>query len=260
MKRWQLFEFQDLEWFPVSIRDLLTDHLRFCIDKYKAYDEVIFLLKDILVKAKTNKVVDLCSGGAGPWFRLCSEIGVFDRSVSVTLTDKYPNLGAYSKLQKEYGSALGFCEESVDALNVPATLDGVRTIFTGFHHFPPSSAKKILLNCVESNQPIVIFELTHRSWKNVLFTPLSLLRFLYIGIQIRPLKFSRIFWTFIIPLMPLCNTWDYLVSTLRTYSKNELAEFVSEIDSANFEWEIGDMKVSNGLTITYLTGCPTDSC
>jgi hypothetical protein len=52
----------------------------------------------------------------------------------------------------------------VDATNVPADLDCVRTMFNGFHHFAPDAAGAILADAVAKRGAIAIVEAArHRS-------------------------------------------------------------------------------------------------
>ena len=69
---------------------------------------------------------------------------------------------------------------------------------------------------------------------------------------IKPYKFSRLFFTYIIPIIPFCTMWDGLVSVLRTYSVEELQEMVNEIDAPDYCWEIG--YVESSPRVIYLLG------
>ena len=74
---------------------------------------------------------------------------------------------------------------------------------------------------------------------------------------IRPFSWSRVLSYLPIPFVPFILTWDGIVSTLRTYSVEELQELVSEIDAPDYEWEIGRLqKRFIDLPITYVIGRP----
>ena len=75
---------------------------------------------------------------------------------------------------------------------------------------------------------------------------------------IRPFKFWRIVFTYLIPIVPLFVLWDGLVSVLRTYSGEEIKKMASEIDNGDsFIWETGTMK-SGQITVQYALGYPRD--
>jgi hypothetical protein len=61
----RLFEFEDLAWFPKSIRDAGTDYLRVMWEA-GAYKPIVPGLRDALVKTGNQHVLDLGSGSGGP--------------------------------------------------------------------------------------------------------------------------------------------------------------------------------------------------
>jgi hypothetical protein len=73
----------------------------------------------------------------------------------------------------------------------------------------------------------------------------------------RPFRWSRLVWTYLIPVIPLVLFFDGLVSCLRAYSVRELHQMTSELESSGYRWEIGEK--AGGwlhLRITYLIGRP----
>ncbi len=73
---------------------------------------------------------------------------------------------------------------------------------------------------------------------------------------IRPFRLSRLFWTYLIPIVPLYVLWDGAVSWLRTYSPQELQELVDGLDFNDYVWEIGREAAFPRPSITYLIGYP----
>ena len=157
MGRISIFEFEDFSWYPAALRDLETDLLQFWISLMGLYDASVPQLTDLLARAEASEVVDLCSGGAGPWIKLKSKLeGELGRDLSVTLSDKFPNVPAFERARRKAG--VKFESEPVDATRVPDKLKGVRTLYSCFHHFPPELAKSILRDAQKSGVPIAIFE------------------------------------------------------------------------------------------------------
>jgi hypothetical protein len=69
-----------------------------------------------------------------------------------------------------------------------------------------------------------------------------------------------LFWTYLIPVVPLVSLLDGLVSCLRTYSVQELRQLTEGLDVKDHQWEIGEVKSTAGpIPITYLIGVPNDS-
>ena len=71
---------------------------------------------------------------------------------------------------------------------------------------------------------------------------------------IRPFKWSNIFFTYCIPLIPLFTMWDGLVSVLRSYTKAEMEQMTRDLEF--YSWEIGKIKVRGNFGVTYLLGYP----
>lgn len=258
MARIHLFEIEDQSWCPRPVRDAATDYLRFAINTANSYAPALPHLLNGLKSSNSRTIVDLCSGGSGPWLKLLAPIAAEVPEVEVTLTDLYPNLEAFHRAQEETGGRLQFERESVDATAVPKRLHGFRTIFTAFHHFRPEQGRAIIADAVQSRQGIAVFEATERSAINILmilFTPLLLL---FISPLIRPFTLSRILFTYIIPLVPIVVLWDGVISCLRTYSPKELRELVATVPgNEGYTWEIGQERGAKGpIPVTYLVGVP----
>jgi hypothetical protein len=256
--RFHLFEFHDMAWFPEVWRDLLTDFLSLYASVFKPYAGAAPLLVDALGKAATAQIVDLCSGAGSPIVSLgpaIRRLGVPD--LSITLTDKYPNLGAFRRAAAEAGSVVRCVESAVDASDVPVDLGGIRTLFTSFHHFQPEEARDVLEDAVNHASGIGVFEYTERNWLiwtlPVLFIPL----FVWVCTPfIRPFNWRRLLWTYLLPVVPIVAMWDGMVSNLRTYSVNELRELVEGTDSQRFRWRIGRVGSIGLSRVTYLIGTP----
>jgi hypothetical protein len=186
-------------------------------------------------QTKARRIVDLCSGAGGPWRRLADQV-----DVPVLLTDLYPH---------------GDNVIRVDARAVPADLDGFRTIFTAFHHFPPVEARAILADAVRRRQGIGVFEIARRAPLEIAVVALTWLGTLVSAPFVRPWRWSRLAWTYLPPALPIIGTFDGIVSCLRTYSRPELEDLVRGLDG--YDWEFGDFRGGwSPLRGSYLIGVP----
>ena len=158
-----LFEFEDLNWFPDVIRAGMTDYLRYLLSALKFYKPVLPLIQEVLSRTNSNVVVDLCSGGGGAIQQVYDDLKDNSGEIKVIVTDKFPNLEAYRFLENETSGGISFSEKSIDASDVPNDLQGVRTIFSGFHHFDPDFAKSVLNDAVNSRSGICIFDGRNKS-------------------------------------------------------------------------------------------------
>jgi hypothetical protein len=255
LPRLQLFELEDLAWFPPLIRDLATDYLHFMETRFQFHKPVVPLLKQAILDARERRIVDLCSGGGGPIRALLTDLASDGITIQVTLTDKFPNIAAMSRLAALDRAHIRFSPDPIDAACVPADLCGIRTIFNAFHHFSPCAARAVLRNAVDASQPICIFEIPERSIPMLLpffFTPV------YVWLAtpfIRPFKLSRLFFTYLLPLVPLTCWWDGLVSSIRAYRIDELIAFTGGLEG--FSWNADRASIpGTHAHITWLRGLP----
>jgi hypothetical protein len=255
--RIHVFEFEDQRWFPTIIRDLATDYLSFIQATFRLEGPIIDLLMEALRKTGCRRIIDLCSGSGGPLLSIQAELAAAGLKTHVILTDRFPNLPAFQNARQSRRE-ISFISESVDAKAVPSELEGFRTIFNSFHHFAKADAAKILRRAVEARQPIGIFEYPERSGTIILLTLVltPLLTWVFTPF-IRPFRLHRLFFTYLIPLVPFVCWWDGVVSHLRAYTADELAMLATEVKAASYEWRAGKLKLP-GLPghLTHLLGLP----
>jgi hypothetical protein len=238
-----------------------TDYLQFVATRGSAHKNLVPLFTKALGSARTREILDLCSGGTGPWLRLREELKQAGFEVTIHLTDKYPNPKAVQKWAQAAPEGIKYLTEPVDATKVPPHLTGMRTLFEGFHHFKPEQARSILQDAIEKKVAIGIFEASLRPPLGIpllLLSPLmTLVGYLLLTPFIRPRTFSRFLWTYLLPIVPLATCWDGIISLLRVYSLPELKKLTDPLQHQDYIWESG--RVSTGTPIfeyTYLLGYP----
>lgn len=256
MKRIHLFELEDQSWFPNPVRKGITDVLQFLANLIDLYKNMIPVISRLIEKSGESRIIDLGSGGGGGIEKIYLHLKNEGKAVEITMTDKYPNLSAMKSLSEKFHPHINYSEKSVDAREVPAELKGIRTMFVAFHHFRPEDAKKILEDAVRHQAPIGIFEATERNFINLaikIFDPLVVLLTVPF---IRPFSWSRLLFTYIIPLIPISLMWDGIVSVIRTYSIREMNELIGTLNTENYTWETGRIKGKKGPALLYLIGYP----
>src|ERR1700730_10975165 len=108
MSRVQFIELHEQPWFPSSLRDDVTDAVQFGFNLLKAYAPIAPLLQSMIDRTgnganSRQSIVDMCSGGGGPWLELsqnlqCRNAGD-SAGLQIWLTDKYPNLAAFQSVR-----------------------------------------------------------------------------------------------------------------------------------------------------------------
>jgi hypothetical protein len=255
MRRVDLPELEDQAWFPVSLRDAMTGYLRVVIELARPYDVAAPALAELLDATSSDHVVDLASGGGGPWGRLIGPLRSHRPSLGVTLTDLNPNRSAASSLEATAG--LGYHEGSVSALDVPPELGGVRTMVTALHHFDREQVRAILEAAQRDRVGFAAFEATQRSVRGLLVSLFVPLLVLLLMPRVRPRRVFPLLLTYLPPLLPLLIWWDGFASTLRSYTVDELRALVAEIQAPGYAWDVREVPVRGApIPVLQLTGRP----
>jgi hypothetical protein len=256
--RLEIFEIHDQPWFPDFLRREVVDALQMILERTDAYKPIAGRLREALNCSGAREVVDLFSGAGGPWpsfVRLFQKEGA--APVEVLLTDKFPSASSGGSTGNPCSNGISFLCDPVDATAIPETLQGFRTIFSSFHHFDPTQAGRFLRDSAARGLGVGVFEVASRHAFTVLailaipladwiFTPFS-----------RPFRWSRIFWTYVIPVVPFVLLVDGLISCLRAYSLADLRAMTAGVNSRDYEWQIGEESNANlPLRVTYLVGFP----
>ena len=258
MKRIHFIEIGDEPWCPLAIRRGVTDYCRFVTEVTGAFNAVAPLLAGALKKTGARSILDMGSGAGGPWLRLQPLLRQLGVDVPVCLSDHDPNIEALERARRLSGGAITYHAEPVDATQVPAELTGFRTIFSAFHHLRPDQARAALADAAAKGQGIAVFDWTRPS---ILLFPLLLgtpLRVMIATPFIRPFRWSRLFWTYLVPALPLVLLFDMVVSLLRVYSQQELRDLTAGLD--HYHWEVGAVRGKwMPIPVTYLIGTPKEN-
>jgi hypothetical protein len=266
MQRQRWFEIHDHPWFPGFLRDVVTDSLEAVWNTTGVYRPIVPRLREALRATGSNSVIDLCSGGGGPWPGLRDEVAA-GVPLTVRLTDRYPNARLLARLTGSASSADSAVSgprgitaqmEPVDARAVPAELRGFRTVFSAFHHFDPDVARAILTDAFARRKGIAIFEGARRNaWTMTATIAVPFLALREAALA-RPARFSRILWTWILPVVPFVLWIDGILSCLRSYSLNDLRELIAGLAAPDYTWQVGDER-GGRVPIRYLIGTPFDA-
>jgi hypothetical protein len=237
---------------------MTTDYLQILLHISSLYAVIAPHLRRALDAVGDGQILDLASGGGGPWSHLLPLLAADDAPVRVTLSDRYPNVAAFEQARRRDPQSLSYHREPIDATAVPPDLAGLRTMFSAFHHFPPDLGSSIIADAVRQGRGIAIFEATQRTattFVGILFTPM--LVYLLTPL-IRPLSPARLAFTYLLPAVPALVLFDGVVSCLRSYTPAELRALVERVEgSERYRWEIGEEPVpGTPISITYCVGVP----
>jgi len=263
MKRIELFEFTDQSWFPDWIRIALIKIL-VVMDKAMGVDiAVANLLDEMLKRSGHNTIVDIGSGAGGPMLQVFDRLKLNNDSedISIILTDLYPNKSAIQQFANHQG--IKYLETPFDARNMHEAQNGVKTMINCFHHFSPDLARAVLTSAKEHKQPVMIFEMANNNiplfvW--VLFLPLGLLLVFLMALLFTPFSkpsLKQLFFTYIIPIIPICYAWDGQASMPRIYSGSDIDLLLEGLQDDTYRWTRGPGEGKNRRKIgNYVIGEP----
>lgn len=261
MGRLHFFELEDQPWLPASVRAYATDCLRALFSALLHRSRVAERLRTVLESTGELRILDLCSGSSGPLAPLLDELAAQGLEVDAVLTDLHP----HPELGRGLSPRLRYRAEPLDARRVPAELEGVRTCFAGLHHFRPDDAVEILAACAAEGHGLAVFEPSSRRLLDALAVPLIGLASIVAAPLLRPFRWGRLFWTWLVPLVPLVVVWDGWVSCARCYTVDELrglAERALEQAGARhrYRFDVGRDPL-RGLPagVTWILGTPARS-
>jgi hypothetical protein len=253
-----LLEIADLAWCPRGIRQGVSDYCRFLVELGGVFNPVAPLLAEALRRTGARQILDLGSGAAGPWLGLLPRLRELGIDAPVCLSDRYPDLEAFERVSRISERAIAYHSEPVDAAQVPDQLPGFRTMFQAFHHLRPDQARAMLADAVAKGEGIGVFESGNRSiltFVEALGTPV---RVFLLAPFIRPFRWSRLFWTYLAPALPLVLLFDVIVSCLRVYGGPELRDLTADL--SQYRWDIGTVRSKwIPVPISYLIGVPAEA-
>ncbi|KAI1777359.1 hypothetical protein F4818DRAFT_345938 [Hypoxylon cercidicola] len=172
-----------------------------------------------------------------------------EAAVEFVLTDLHPHVESWEAASKK-SDHLTYVSGPVDAADAPADLlrryagkrNGKKGIFRlfnlAFHHFDDPLARAILKNTVETSEGFGIFELQDRSLGGIV----TCLIFGFFIFLVAPLLYwwspLRLFYVYVIPVVPFVLVFDGLVSCLRTRTADEVEALLRTCGADSGGWEI----------------------
>ena len=258
MKRIHLFEIEDQQWFPAWIRDSMTRLINVMHNFLETKKDLAELLKKVIKKTGESKIIDLCSGAGGPVVDSV-ELLKKEKELTLTLTDLYPNKKFAKKLNSDSDDSVSYLETSVNAINVPENLDGIRTMVCSLHHMKPEIVQEILTNTQEAQEGFCAIEISDNSYPKILWwlsIPFSFIICLIITPMAKGITIPQLIFTYLIPVIPICFAWDGAVSNARTYTMGDIEIILSKIRKPEYTWEPGVLKGKKAKKM-YLIGYPS---
>jgi hypothetical protein len=266
MKRIEVIEFMDFDWFPNTMRSTMTKLIVVLHRLVGSIDILSAIIADINKKTGESRIVDLGSGSGSSLPEVVIELKkrLPEQNFRVTLTDLLPDPVFVQAFNKAQHPNAVYSRKPLDATRLEMAPPGIKTLVNTFHHMSPKEARGILKSARQNHQSLVIYEMTDNIvpfWGWVLLLPLTVPIMLVIAIClvpfVKPLNWQDLFFTYIIPVIPIFVVWDSLVSFLRTYAYEDIMELLPE-SHHSYQWKIERVRQFGWLRLGYVViGFPT---
>lgn len=244
----QLWELEDQPWFPDWMRAHQVSYLAFLADKFELYSPVIPYLTEIFQTGNTMAWTDLASGAGGP-------VSFFKKAIPkapiVLLTDKYP-----STPMKSFPQGIRYHPQPVDVETTDPPQAGLITVFNGFHHFSWEVRQKLLRHAAHTGRPLLIGEILTPGLLSILKVLVATtIGQLVFNPFVKPFRWHRIIFTYLLPLHLLTTLYDGLISVIKSPSKEELNKLVSQCNRPGYSFVIHPIQ-GRWVSGTLLIGKP----
>ncbi|KAI1078871.1 hypothetical protein F5B20DRAFT_546495 [Whalleya microplaca] len=175
-----------------------------------------------------------------------------EEGVRFVLTDLHPHVEAWEAAARQ-SAHLTYVPEPVDAANAPPDLlkrygengngkgkgKGVFRLFNlAFHHFDDGLARAILRNTVETSDGFGIFELQDRTFSGFLTCGLFGIFILLVAPFLYWWSPARLFYIYLLPIVPFVLVFDGVVSCLRTRTPDEVEVLLRTCGADTDDWTV----------------------
>ena len=240
------FEINDQKWWPQFLREKVQDVLTLLWSSTQPLvvpNAPAALAAQVLTSTLGPNIsdyvyVDFASGAGGPTPYIERTVNSSLSSqgktpVNFVLSDIAPHLSAWTALSHQSPN-LSYIPTPVDAANAPPTADllanvpaaegkkVLRLFNLAFHHFDDPLASSILRNTIETSDGFAIFELQSRHPSS--FVTISLMWPLLMISSWWHFRrsLSHLFFTYVLPAVPVVVVFDGYVSSIRTRTVEEV--------------------------------------
>ncbi|MDW3652659.1 MAG: hypothetical protein R8P61_36615 [Bacteroidia bacterium] len=145
--------------------------------------------------------------------------------------------------------------QKIDELNTKES--GLYVSVNAFHKLKEEKARNLLRRIASEGHPLAIVEGNNDSlWQVFGMTVIVPLTVLLATPFVKPFRFSRIIFTYLLPVLPLVTFLDGAMALLKLYAPTDLDELTSSLGCKDYSWKSGKLDNGRGGKIIYLLGYP----
>lgn len=255
MRRLHLFEFCDQPWFGGVFREGFMDCLNQFNRVFRFYEGAARAFHNWSAQRGMLPVLDLASGGGDHIEMLLR--GALRENITlpqIVLSDLYPQTNHFRSLVARWGEKkVKFLGRPISALDTKDTEFRMRSCFSAFHHFDREQARLLIKDSLRNGDGLFIAECLHSGWLAAILIILGIIPSMCAPFFSERISFSKVFFSTVLPIVPLIVVFDGLVSMLRLYSVPEIWELVPEEYRNEVEICSGTYRFYPFLDATYVT-------
>lgn len=229
MRRKQITQLINTKWCPRPVKKLCAEFLSWFVVKVNATKPFIPVVENALIESKINNIINL----------------EFDLGAGIETVKPFLN------------QHLAIISIPLSEINTQQQR-GMYLFVNSFHQLSTISAKKTLAEIAKSRNPVVVVEGNNDSlWQLVGMTIFLPVTVILSAPFVKPFRWSRILFTYIIPVLPVIMVIDGCIGLLKLYNPKDLNELTSSIKVPDYKWTTGKKDNGRGGKIIYLTGIST---
>lgn len=225
MKRKQVPQITNASWFPDFLTRCVHEFMTWFVNKVNAAKPFTPVIEEGMQHADKIVVID-------------KRCGAGFETVDRLLDDKIVRV-------------------FVDAENFKASEEGLYLSVNSFHQFSVDEARNILKQISHNRHPLVIVEGNNDSlWQVFGMTVIVPLTVLLTAPFVKPFRFERLIFTYLIPVLPFVTFFDGFMALFKLYAPKDLDELTTSINTEGYYWRSGKLDNGRGGKIIYLIGYP----
>jgi hypothetical protein len=240
-------ELEDYNWFPAILRRWQLEFVGNLSVWTKLYKPLVAVINKMTGDNKITALQDCCSGSGFPALYIHQQL---QTKIPLLLTDKYPDENFINQPRVVYSKA------SVDVLQIQAAEKTLYTMCNAFHHFTTAQQKTILKNLANNDSAFIIAEILEPGLINAIkiFFTGTLLQ-IFTAPFVQPFSFTRLFFTYIIPVNLFTVTYDGIISVVRSKTEKQYRQLAESIVASNFIITVHKINNFKG-NLVYIKGEP----
>lgn len=256
MGRKQAFQFTSQPWFPSFLRKQVDEFLDFMVRLPRANRPFLPLFDELLAHSKARVVVGFDGQDGGGLAHIASEVGgPRNAELSVVLADERWSPARVERVEE-------LAARPVEVLTCPAREAaerfkgrGVGVYINSFHRLGRGEDRAALAELVNRDLDVFIGEGNNNSlWQVVgmtVFVPV--LMFLFTPL-VKPFRLSRLFFTYLVPVIPFVVVWDGLAALFRLHRPEDFEALAKSVGRSDYVWKAGKRQNGRGGYVIYLLG------